>query len=502
MSSTNGSGQQPLRMVGLTRKSRGDDEGTHLDQRRIIEDRCAREGFALLRVDSERGVSGTKAWRDREVGRAVEDVKLGKADGIIVAFEDRVSRESMAETAALWDTFREVGLVFIACDGVDSRVEGSNLTFAIKAAIARDKIETTSKRSNLGRKRAVEDYGIHGGDTPPLGYRWTDRPDGAKNISGAVKHGPLDIDPETAAHVVEAFERKAAGAGTRELCRITGLSDTAVRGLLKNRVYTGTAYSGEFEKADAHPALVSPELFARVQRTWHAKRPSMVRGRDNSLLSRTLVCATCGGVNEQQGRPRHLVHDRSLGAYRCKNELCPQQVTITCERIESYVFHEALSWHAVLNPMYEVETSEALPEVMKALAEALDERDEIQQDETLSALRRAQALTEADEKVARLEGLLAEAEASNGWLGMGTDAVQKRLLADGQVAVVDGHPAPRCKDVKVGNEFIREMVRVVVHPVGRGRKVPVADRVEVNRLTPSSAQVAAEAEVEAEAVEA
>jgi DNA invertase Pin-like site-specific DNA recombinase len=165
-------------MIGLTRKSKGEDDGTHKDQRAIMEERCRREGFTLLRVDSEKGVSGTKKWRDREVGRAVEDVKAGRADGIIVAFEDRISRESMGETAAMWDLFREVGLVFIACDGVDSRVEGSNLTFAIKAAIARDKIEVTAKRANLGRKRAVEEYGIHGGDTEPLGYRWTERPDG------------------------------------------------------------------------------------------------------------------------------------------------------------------------------------------------------------------------------------------------------------------------------------------------------------------------------------
>jgi DNA invertase Pin-like site-specific DNA recombinase len=485
-------GYAPLRIIGLTRKSKGEDEGTHVDQRRIIEDRCAREGFTLVRVDSEKGISGTKAWRNREVGRAIEDVKAGRADGIVVAFEDRISRESMAETAALWDTFREVGLVFIACDGVDSRVEGSNLTFAIKAAIARDKIEVTAKRSNLGRKRAVEDFGIHGGDDAPLGYRWTPRPDGAKNLRGNVKHSPLDIDPDTAPRVVQCFEARAAGAGTRELCRITGLSDSGVRDLLRNRVYLGTAYSGEFEKPGAHPALVSEELFARVQRTWQHKRPSKIVGRDKSLLSRVLVCATCGGVGEGE-RVRHLVFDRSLGSYRCKNEQCPAQVTITADRIEGYVFHEALAWHAVLNPMYEVETSEALPEVMKALVEALEERDEIEGAEGLSALRKAQALTEADGKITQLESVLAEVEASNGWLGMNTEAVQKRLLADGPVEVKEGRPAPRCSDLRAGNEFIREMVWIVVKPVGRGRKVPVADRVEVNCLTPAA--VAQEVEV-------
>lgn len=175
----------------------------------------------------------------------------------------------MAETAAMWDEFRAVGLVFIACDGVDSRAEGSNLTFAIKAAIARDKIEVTTKRSNLGRKRAVEEYGIHGGGAKdgggaPLGYVWTKRADGSKNVSGHVKHGPLDIDPDTAPRAVQTFEARAAGAGTRELCRISGLSDSGVRDMLRNRVYIGTAYSGEFEKPGAHPALISEELFAQA----------------------------------------------------------------------------------------------------------------------------------------------------------------------------------------------------------------------------------------------
>jgi hypothetical protein len=460
-------------------------EGTHADQRKIISDRCEREGFTLVRVDSEKGISGTKKWREREVGRAVEDYKAGKIDGIIVAFEDRISRESMGDTAAMWDAFREAGIVFIACDGVDSRVEGSNLTFAIKAAIARDKIEVTAKRSNLGRKRAVEELGIHGGDTAPFGYQWTDRPDGAKNLSGNIKHGPLDIAPETAL-AAQAFEARAAGASRKELVRITGLSEGAVMDMLRNRIYLGIAYSGQYEKHGAHPALISEELFARVQRTFQRKQPSKVVGRDNSLLSRVLACATCG---------RTLVLDRSLSSYRCKNLACPKQVTITDVRVEGYVFDRALNWHAVLNPMYEVETNEALPEVMKALSEALSERDEIETAEDLSTLRRAQALSEVDVKIAGLEQLLAEAEASNGWLGMNTDAVQRRLLADGPVPVVDGCFSPRCSDVRAGNEFIREMVRVTVHPVGRGRKVPVAERVEVHCLTPARAALPKPAEV-------
>ena len=313
------------------------------------------------------------------------------------------------------------------------------------------------------------------------------------------KHGPLDINPETAPRAVQMFEGRAAGAPMKELVRLSGLSEGAVREMLRNRAYIGVAYSGRYINNNGvgegllegepckptHPVLVSEELFARVQRTWQRKRPSKVVGRDSSLLSRVLACGTCG---------RSLVRDRSLRCYRCKYLDCPKPVTITDHRIEGYVFHHALAWHAVLNPMYEVETDALLPEVTKALAEALNERDEIEQAEGLTALRRAQALSEVDATVSALESALAEAEAANGWLGMSTEAVQKRLLADGPVEVKDEHPNPRCSDLRAGNEFIREMVRVTVNPVGRGRKVPVPDRVEVNCLTPATASLPAPAE--------
>lgn len=479
-------------MIGLTRKSRGEDEGTHTDQRRLIEDYITRSpDMILLRVEKEHKVSGAKEWRTREIGQAIEAVKAGKADGIIVAWTDRITRERLLAAAEIWEAMEQACVVFVSTNGTDSRREDAEFSFGIEALVARRQWKSIKKRSNMGRARMVA-AGIHGGDDPPLGYRWTPRPDGTKKLSGNVKHGPLDIDTETAPRAVQTFEARAAGAGMRELVRVSGLSDSAVRDMLRNRAYFGVAYSGEYINNNGvgegllegesckptHPALISEELFARVQRTFTRKQPSKVIGRDNSLLSRVLVCGTCG---------RSLVLDRSLRSYRCKHLNCPKPVTITDSKIEGYVFHEALAWHAVLNPMYEIETNEMLPEVMKALAEALEERDEIEQAEGLKALRRAEALSEVDGKITGLEQVLAEAEASNGWLGMNTEAVQKRLLADGPVEVKEERPAPRCSDLRAGNEFIREMVRVVVKPVGRGRKVPVADRVEVNCLTPAAA---------------
>jgi DNA invertase Pin-like site-specific DNA recombinase len=180
---------QTLRLIGLTRKSRGEDEGTHADQRRIIEARIASEpSLSLLRMEQEHKVSGAKDWRSREIGRAIADIEAGNADGVIVAYQDRITRERLAQAAEIWEGLETAGAVFLSCDGTDSRAPGSELLFSIKAAIARDQWKTYQRRSNEGRARAVAD-GIHGGDTAPFGYSRA----GHRVVAEASSNGVTDV---------------------------------------------------------------------------------------------------------------------------------------------------------------------------------------------------------------------------------------------------------------------------------------------------------------------
>jgi hypothetical protein len=153
--------------------------------------------------------------------------------------------------------------------------------------------------------------------------------------------------------------------------------------------------------------------------------------------------------------------------------------------IEGYVFHQALVWHAVLGSMYEDTIEVAVFEEELAKAQAVvAELDAALDAKEIDATSYGKAATAARVVAAGAATALADAEASNGWLGMNTDAVQRRLLADGLVPVEDGIPRPVCKDIPAGRDFCQQMVRVIVRPVGRGKRVPVADRVDVECLTP------------------
>jgi hypothetical protein len=52
-----------------------------------------------LRLD----VSGSKPWRERALGEAVDPCERGDASGIIVAWQDRLSRENGRATAEVWE---------------------------------------------------------------------------------------------------------------------------------------------------------------------------------------------------------------------------------------------------------------------------------------------------------------------------------------------------------------------------------------------------------------
>ena len=85
-----------LRMIPYVRKSRKSDESSFSldEQRKMIESRAKAEGFELLPLISEDGVSGSKSWRDRELGKAIAACADGRADGIVVAYQDRLAREN------------------------------------------------------------------------------------------------------------------------------------------------------------------------------------------------------------------------------------------------------------------------------------------------------------------------------------------------------------------------------------------------------------------------
>jgi DNA invertase Pin-like site-specific DNA recombinase len=445
-----------LRFIGLTRKSKGEDEGTHSDQRAMIEARAKAEGFTLIRIDAEKGVSGAKDWKKREIGRAIEDVANGSADGILVAYQDRITRERLAQAAAIWEAMEEAGATFISCDGTDSRAPGSELLFTIKAAIAREQWKTYKSRSDAGRGRAVMENNVHGGSIAPWGYEWTWREKDGRRV-----HGPLV--PAKGNRVAEAFADIVGGISHGGFLRKYGQQMGHV---VVNRAYLGEAKSGDFMKENAHPALVDEDTFRRANRRFPKAdkgggRPSKVARPPALLPADVIRCGTCGhGLTRQtNAKGDH---------YRCQFKACDRAVSIGCEKADEYVLDAVLQWHAEDTALHMVRPDDAhMLTLEKAFEAALAERDEVERMMAageLSPVAYAGARSAADAAVIATGKALGEMEVEYGWRSMPTSRVKTKIQEDAEAT----------------RSFVREFVRVHIVPGTRWK--PITERIALSRV--------------------
>ena len=186
-----------------------------------------------------------------------------------------------------------------------------------------------------GMRRARKEGRIMG--IPPYGYVNRCTEDGTKYIG--VKH------PE-AENIIWAFEEIAKGELPSEHIRVLmnkregkDLTRNAFMVALRNPVYTGKVYISEFENEAAHyvkgrhVALITDELFERVQRvlegkSWKAK-PDIGENRvlrtDHFPLRGILICPRCGNTltaSRSKGRKKHYsyYHCNSKCGFRHNSE--------------------------------------------------------------------------------------------------------------------------------------------------------------------------------------
>lgn len=321
-------------LVPYIRQSRTRERSISVDeQRRDITRWAAAAGVPLAPEIVETNVSGNRSWRERGIGSALEAVEQGRASGIIVAWQDRLSRENGLATAEVWDALDRAGARLVcAAEGLDTATGDHELQFAIKAAIARDVWKRRRADWERTRQNAIE-RGVQPGPAP-CGYRRGD-------------DGRFEPDPETAPVVRAAFAARADGASWTQVAQIltdgTGKrwSLKATEKLSRNEAYRGVARSGSYRNEHAHEPLIDTATWYRVEGRSQAgkgKGHHIVGGgkRERALLSGLLICDGCG---------HRMVQDFNSRArfYRCRNGgACTSRAAITHARIEPFVERVAM----------------------------------------------------------------------------------------------------------------------------------------------------------------
>jgi DNA invertase Pin-like site-specific DNA recombinase len=448
------------------------------EQLAIYEGACRewaeRNGVEVGEVVCETDVSGSKPVDERELGRLLARIESGESAGILTPYLDRFGRDQL-EGCVAWKRIADAGGRLVCVnDGLDSAQPGAKLNFQIRMAIAEDYLDRV--RANfLTRIQAKAAKGAYLACKAPLGYRKDD-------------DGRIHPDPEVAPLVARAFEMRAEGRPAREIAEylngegLKSTTENGVRHLLRNQAYLGEAKVQSGIRGhprtlqDAHEPLVTPDLFERAQAAGGPYRPNNGSLASRVRLAGLVYCGGCGKRLKVGGSGK-----RQDPSYLCTRGGCPARSGISARRLDGYVeglIQEAIlagEPHAVAILEGDTRYEQALAAVEAEQRELQTWRDDVRvSDVGLDAWKAGLAAREAALDLARkaLREIPAPAKKRYGGThpALGIAGKGKRAHAERVRAVEDA------MNREANGRFI---ARVVVKPVGKGRRVDPAERTHV-----------------------
>lgn len=426
---------------------RAGSEGFHADREQLdpIERWAGGRGATLDVLPPELGISGGLPLERRpSLKRAVEGIEAGEYAGIVVAYLSRLGR-NVQEQLRVWDRVQEAGGEIVSIrEGIDTTTAAGRLHRNLLISIDAHYREEHAERFEERRRLATE-AGIWQRRQTPTGYR---RDPATRRL--------VPTDPE---RVGEAFRRCIAGEPMVRIAEGLGMTPSGARQLLRNRVYLGELRVGQHVNPAAHPPIIDPETFEAAQeRLERGPRPG--RHRPPALLAGLIRCVSCGHVmtrgSEKGGASYRCVKRHSGGS-------CPDPAAISVTAADRFVMDLALSELAHLRA---TPKSSGAEEARQALAEAERELDAY-----LEAVSPADVGAEAFGRAARVRREAVDACRDALRIALARSPAEGFASPDELWEGLSSHER---------NTLLRGLFdAVVVRPVGRGRRVPVSERVRV-----------------------
>lgn len=438
-------------------------------QRERAEALIKAKGYKLGEVFTDLDESGAKMARP-EFERALDRVRAGDSDGIVVAKLDRFARNTRGLLEAVEEIERHGG-AFVCVEPTIDTADEAYGKFLLTLFSALAELELGRIRSAWAQAHAsMIERGVHSGQ-PPVGY--AKGPDKRLVVSG------------NADEIRAAFKMRAEGSNWGEVARFltaegvptksgrTSWTAGGARKLLGNRAYLGEARSGVHVNPKAHEALVTEETFRKANRS--QGRGKRVERGDGPLLGGGLCrCGGCGSgllkASTRNGTKRYEF-------LRCANTACKGGVTISLRIIEPYLIAKAFELLPKTAEAVKLLRAEnPVADAEKALEDAEFEADEIERMHEAGELTPAaygKALTAAQRAYeAALFQLTTASGGSLGYLTQSPERVRAALFTD------EGEP----RHIPKARQFLRDVLGPVIIAPGRA---PVEERVALDADTPT-----------------
>lgn len=256
---------------------------------------CKAKDIHIVKIYTDGGYSGGNIKRPG-LQQMLTDIDYGIIDTVIVYKLDRLSRSQKDTLTLIEDKFLAHNVDFISInENFDTSTPFGRAMIGILSVFAQLEKDQITERFTMGRIGRAKNGYFHGGGNAPTGYDYID--------------GMLIVNEYEALQIQDLYRRFLKGYSVHDCWRYMQQkyttrhggwnSETLVRNVLKNELYTGkvkfkgTSYPGN------HEAIISDELFQQVQNVFSSSR----RGSDSfrrspfkasTLLSSLVYCGKCG----------------------------------------------------------------------------------------------------------------------------------------------------------------------------------------------------------------
>lgn len=350
--------------VAYIRMSSDGQEKSPEQQRAEIQKQAAQHGYTVTHEYIDAGISGDKTHKRKQFLKMHADALAGEFDTILCWDQDRFGRFDSIEAGYWIHPLREAGVQLLTVtrglidwNSFEGRIV-NGVTQEGKNLFLRNLSENVLRGQSSGASQ-----GASMGGRANYGYRWKREQRRGRNGDIRLVCTELEIDPVEAPVVEWFFAEFGNGQRSiRGMCRElndkgnrtrkgTKWIHQTVLAILKNPRYTGDSVwnrssqgqyhnhrAGKIEPCstrrkrhndredwivaeDAHTAIVSRELFDRVQERLEERSSTSAKMRDMppTPLNRKLVCGHCNKPMRRKGP--HFVcqtYSESLGQ-KCNN---------------------------------------------------------------------------------------------------------------------------------------------------------------------------------------
>ena len=306
---------ETLRVAAYCRVSSdsADQKHSYAAQIRAYTDKIgAHEGWELVDVYADEGLTGTRMDQREDFNRMMADCRKGKIDRILVKSISRFSRNTRDCLASLRELTTLGVTVCFEKENIDTGTLTTELMVSVSGALAQEESVSISKNQRISYQRRME-RGEFITCCAPLGYRLVDGKD-------------LEIVPEEAATVRWIFQQYLAGhsddwiAAKLNQKQVPGPCGNgiwhhqAIARVISNEKYIGDSLCqkgftmdsfpfvrklnhgerDQYYTEQTHPAIISKEMFDKAQKLclWRAQREN--QNKEKYLLSLMIVCGECG----------------------------------------------------------------------------------------------------------------------------------------------------------------------------------------------------------------